>query len=45
MANVRLKDLFKNYGKLEIVHGINLNLKDKEFVVFVGSSGCDRGSV
>ncbi|MFK5927792.1 MAG: sn-glycerol-3-phosphate ABC transporter ATP-binding protein UgpC [Desulfuromusa sp.] len=45
MANVILKDLFKKYGKLEVVHGINLNIIDKEFVVFVGPSGCGKSTV
>ncbi len=45
MANVILKDVYKKYGKLEVVHGINLNIKDKEFVVFVGPSGCGKSTV
>ena len=45
MANVILKDLFKKYGKLEVVHGINLDITDKEFVVFVGPSGCGKSTV
>ncbi len=45
MANVILKDIFKSYGKLEIVHGINLNVIDKEFVVLVGPSGCGKSTV
>lgn len=45
MANVILKDIFKKYGKLEVVHGINLNIADKEFVVFVGPSGCGKSTV
>ncbi len=45
MANVILKDLHKKYAKLEVVHGINLEIKDKEFVVFVGPSGCGKSTV
>ncbi|MEA3362611.1 MAG: sn-glycerol-3-phosphate ABC transporter ATP-binding protein UgpC, partial [Thermodesulfobacteriota bacterium] len=45
MANVILKDIFKKYGKLEVVHGINLDIVDKEFVVFVGPSGCGKSTV
>ncbi|MCW8860097.1 MAG: sn-glycerol-3-phosphate ABC transporter ATP-binding protein UgpC [Deltaproteobacteria bacterium] len=44
MANVILKDVFKKYGKLEVVHGINLNVVDKEFVVLVGPSGCGKST-
>lgn len=45
MANVILKELVKNFGKLEVVHGINLNVVDKEFVVLVGPSGCGKSTV
>lgn len=45
MANVILKDLIKNFGKQEVVHGINLNVIDKEFVVLVGPSGCGKSTV
>lgn len=44
MANVILKNVVKNYGKLEVVHGINLEVKDKEFVVLVGPSGCGKST-
>lgn len=45
MANVILTDLVKRFGKSEIVHGINLNVVDKEFVVLVGPSGCGKSTV
>ncbi len=45
MANVILKDVFKKYGKLEVVHGVNLEVKDREFVVLVGPSGCGKSTV
>lgn len=45
MANVILRDLVKKFGKLEVVHGINLNVIDKEFVVLVGPSGCGKSTV
>ena len=45
MANVILKDVYKKYGKLEVVHGINLDIKDKEFIVFVGPSGCGKSTL
>ncbi len=44
MANVILKNVVKSYGKLEVVHGINLEVKDKEFVVLVGPSGCGKST-
>ena len=45
MANLQLKDLKKSYGDLEILHGINLDIKSGEFVVFVGPSGCGKSTL
>lgn len=44
MANVILQDVVKKYGKLEVVHGVNLHVEDKEFVVLVGPSGCGKST-
>ena len=44
MANVILKDLVKTFGKTEVLHGINLEVADGEFVVFVGPSGCGKST-
>ena len=40
MANLTIKNLKKSFGETEILKGINLEIKDNEFVVFVGPSGC-----
>ncbi len=39
MAKVILKNIVKQFGKTEVVHGIDLNIEDLEFVVLVGPSG------
>ncbi len=44
MAEINLKDVVKNYGKVEVVHGINLNIDHNEFVVLVGPSGCGKST-
>lgn len=44
MANLSLKNLTKAYGKTEVVHGINLDVIDGEFLVFVGPSGCGKST-
>ena len=44
VATVSLKDLTKVYGKTEVLHGINLDVEDGEFVVFVGPSGCGKST-
>ncbi|HEV7320835.1 MAG TPA: sn-glycerol-3-phosphate ABC transporter ATP-binding protein UgpC [Ensifer sp.] len=45
MAKVQLKDLEKVYGgAFKAVHGINLDIEDGEFMVFVGPSGCAKST-
>lgn len=46
MAKVELKNVCKSYEKkLEIVKGVNLEIKDKEFIVLVGPSGCGKSTI
>ena len=45
MANLQLKDVRKAYGDLEILHGIDLDIKSGEFIVFVGPSGCGKSTL
>lgn len=44
MAEITLKDVVKRYGKVEVVHGINLKIAHNEFVVLVGPSGCGKST-
>ncbi|WP_417248283.1 ABC transporter ATP-binding protein [Celeribacter sp.] len=44
MAHVQLRDVVKSYGKLEVVHSINLEIAEGEFVVLVGPSGCGKST-
>ena len=45
MAEVRLRQVVKRFGPLEIIHGVDLDVEDKEFVVFVGPSGCGKSTL
>ena len=45
MAHVVVKQLFKKYGELEVVHGIDFEIGDGEFVVLVGPSGCGKSTI
>jgi multiple sugar transport system ATP-binding protein len=45
MANVVLKDIRKSFGRIETIHGVNLDIADKDFVVFVGPSGCGKSTL
>ena len=44
MASVTLENVWKKYGKVEAVRGISLGIADKEFIAFLGSSGCGKSS-
>jgi multiple sugar transport system ATP-binding protein len=44
MAGVRFEHVYKRFGKVEVVHDINLDIKDKEFLVLVGPSGCGKST-
>ncbi len=44
MATIELQKLVKRYGKVEAVKGIDLQIADGEFVVFVGPSGCGKST-
>jgi len=45
MSEVVLRGIRKSFGNLEILHGIDLEIKDGEFVVFVGPSGCGKSTL
>lgn len=46
MSSVSLKNLKKSYdSKRSVINGISLDIKDKEFVVIVGSSGCGKSTI
>ena len=44
MSGVNLDGIVKAYGALQVVHGIDLEVKEKEFVVLVGPSGCGKST-
>ncbi len=45
MADVRLKGVHKRFGEVGILHGIDLEIRDGEFMVFVGPSGCGKSTL
>src|SRR6266568_737798 len=44
MARVLFEHVYKRFGKVEIVHDVNLDITDKEFLVLVGPSGCGKST-
>ena len=45
MATLQLRNLRKSYGSFEVIKGVNLDISDREFVVFVGPSGCGKSTL
>src|SRR5271157_251562 len=45
MAHVEVKGVKKSFDALEVIKGVDLNVKDREFVVFVGPSGCGKSTL
>ncbi len=45
MATLNLQNITKSFGSAQVLQGIDLAIKDKEFVVFVGPSGCGKSTL
>ncbi len=45
MADIKLTNLNKSYGAVQILKDINLDIKSGEFMVFVGPSGCGKSTL
>ena len=45
MAEVTIRDLRKAYGATEVIHGVDVDIHDGEFVVLVGPSGCGKSTL
>ena len=45
MATLDLQNITKSFGTAAVLHGIDLAIRDKEFVVFVGPSGCGKSTL
>ncbi len=45
MTTVSLKNFVKKYGDNDVIHSINLEIKDSEFIVLVGPSGCGKSTI
>ncbi|GAB4342921.1 MAG: ABC transporter ATP-binding protein [Phototrophicales bacterium] len=44
MASVTFKHVYKHFGNVTVVTDLNIEIKDKEFLVFVGPSGCGKST-
>jgi multiple sugar transport system ATP-binding protein/alpha-glucoside transport system ATP-binding protein len=45
MAGLTLRNVKKSYGATQVMHGVDLDIEDGEFVVFVGPSGCGKSTL
>ncbi|KIN63462.1 ABC transporter related protein [Sulfitobacter noctilucicola] len=45
MATVSLSNVKKSFGKTDVIHGIDIDIADGEFIVIVGPSGCGKSTL
>ncbi len=45
MAELQLRGVNKSFGPVPVIHNVNLDIADGEFVVFVGPSGCGKSTL
>lgn len=45
MATVTLKNIKKSFGKTDVIHGVDIDIADGEFIVIVGPSGCGKSTL
>ena len=45
MAGLTIRGVTKSYGETQVMHGVDLDIEDGEFVVYVGPSGCGKSTL
>ncbi|TDT77390.1 carbohydrate ABC transporter ATP-binding protein (CUT1 family) [Litoreibacter halocynthiae] len=45
MATIKLDNIKKSFGKTDVIHGVDIDIEDGEFIVIVGPSGCGKSTL
>jgi multiple sugar transport system ATP-binding protein len=45
MATVEVRSVFKRFGSVQVLHGIDVTIDDRSFVVLLGPSGCGKSTL
>ena len=45
MSEIRIENLKKSYGPVQVIHDVSLTIKEQEFCIFVGPSGCGKSTL
>ena len=45
MAEIRIENLNKSFGGVQVLHDVSLTISEREFCVFVGPSGCGKSTL
>jgi len=45
MSAIRLENVKKSFGSVHVIKGVDLDIKSREFIVFVGPSGCGKSTL
>ena len=45
MATVSIRDIYKSFGTVEVIHGVSIDIADGEFTILVGPSGCGKSTL
>ncbi|MFV0431827.1 MAG: ABC transporter ATP-binding protein [Alphaproteobacteria bacterium] len=45
MADLKLQNIVKRFGNIEVIHGVDLEIEHREFIVLVGPSGCGKSTL